>query len=671
MLWLVPLFPLLTAPLLYGLCRRGGPASLGWTAAAIVLGTFALALAAVLGDWDGSYRWSAQVQLSAGLSPASAVFALIVPLVAAPILLYSAYHEAQASSGHSLARLIALLLAFVGAMELLVLAADLLTLLIAWELVGALSWALIAHHWPSDSTVRDAAWAFLVTRFGDLGLYIAAAAAFASTGSFDFSALAGLDGAPLQVFVGGILLACAAKSAQLPFSPWLFAAMSGATPVSALLHAATMVAAGVYLIIRLHPTLDTVAWFAPLAIGLGLATALAGGLVAWLQGHAKKLLAASTSAHYGLMWLAVGAGYPGAALLHFVAHAFFKGGLFLAAGIAEHHAGSYSLGDMRLGRRLPGIALATLLASLALAGVPPLGGAWSKEQLIGAAGHHGVWLAFIAMLAGALSALYAIRFQWLAFGPGPSAKAASDTQGPGHTPAESLALYLLTAGTLVLSLLWWPGLPEAVAATLGFALPPSKTWETLLSLLLVALGIVLGAFAIRRGWGNRDEANHRHRTASDWLGIPVLAKRGVAGLLNASYALARFDDRVVDRGLQTVAGYTMLASGLGRFDDRVVDGGLQAVAGYAALARGLGRFDDRAVDGGIRLTARFGGWLAVLGDRRGEALFDGVTDGVSQIIGRLGQRARRLQSGQMHHYYTGIAVGLAAVFLILAIGGLP
>ncbi|MGY8822312.1 MAG: proton-conducting transporter transmembrane domain-containing protein, partial [Pseudomonadales bacterium] len=148
-----------------------------------------------------------------------------------------------------------------------------------------------------------------------------------------------------------ILLACAAKSAQLPFSPWLFAAMSGPTPVSALLHAATMVAAGVYLLIRLHQTLDAVAWFAPLAIGLGLATALAGGVVASLQGHAKKLLAASTSSHYGLMWLAVGAGYPGAALLHFVTHAFFKAGLFLAAGIAEHHVGSYSLGDMRLGRK--------------------------------------------------------------------------------------------------------------------------------------------------------------------------------------------------------------------------------------------------------------------------------------------------------------------------------
>ncbi len=646
MLWLVPLLPLLAAPVLYGLLRGGRPAPLGWVGAAIALGTLVLALAAVVGNWSGSYRWSTQVELGVGVTAASAVFALVVPLVAAPIVLYSAYHEAQASSGHSLARLIALLLAFVGAMLMLVLASDLLTLLIAWELVGALSWALIAHRWPSERSVRDAAWAFLVTRFGDLGLYVAAGAAFAGSGSFDLAGLGRLDGMPLQVFVGGIVLACAAKSAQLPFSPWLFAAMSGPTPVSALLHAATMVAAGVYLIIRLHPVLDGVTWFAPLAMALGLATAICGGIVASLQGHAKKLLAASTSAHYGLMWLAVGAGFPGAALLHFVTHAFFKAGLFLAAGIAEHHVGSYSLGDMRLGRTLPGIALATLLSSLALAGVPPLGGAWSKEQLIGAAGHHAAWLALIAMLAGALSALYATRFQWMAYGPAASDFTPPRARGPGHTPPEALALYVLAGGTLALSLLWWPGFAETLSDRLGIEMPPSKQWEILGSLLFVALGILLGALAIRRHWAHRDEANRRFATVSDWLGIPPVAGRTASGLMNISHALARFDDRIVDAGIQRVAS-------------------------YRAFADRLGRFDDRAVDGGIRLTARFGAWLASFGNRRGEALFDGLVDTVAQVTGWLGQRARQLQSGQMHHYYAAIAAGLAAVLIILAMGELP
>ncbi|WP_313088738.1 proton-conducting transporter membrane subunit [Pseudomonas sp.] len=644
MLWLVPLLPLGAAPLLYLLLRRSSPAALGWTAAIVVLGSLALMLLALPGDWSGSYRWSDQVELGLGLSPAGTLFALVVPLVAAPILLYSAYHEAQTSKGQALTRLMALLLAFVGAMQLLVLATDLLTLLIAWELVGMLSWALIAHDWSSERSVRSAAWAFLVTRFGDLGLYVAAGAAFAGIGSFDFAALAQLEGMPLQVFVVGILLACAAKSAQLPFSPWLFAAMSGPTPVSALLHAATMVAAGVYLIIRLHPVLDGVVWFAPLAMALGLATAIGGGVVASLQGHAKKLLAASTSAHYGLMWLAVGAGFPGAALLHFVTHAFFKGGLFLAAGLAEHQVDSYSLGKMRLGRQLPGVALATLACSLALAGIPPMGGAWSKEQLIAASGHRGIWPLVIALLAGALSALYATRFQWLAFGPGESAR---DRPGTSRQSwAERLALYCLAGATLGLSVLWWPGLGEAIANSLGFALPPVKTGETLLSLASVVLGILLAALVLRRHWANRDVTNPRHATASDWLGIPFLAVRMASGLMAVSYALARFDDRVVDATVQRITG-------------------------YARLAVTLGRFDDRAVDGGIRLTAHFGNWLARTGDRDGEALFDGFAMQLSRLTGWLGGKARQLQSGQTHHYYTGIAVGLAAVFVILAIGGLP
>lgn len=644
MLWLVALLPLLAAPLLYGLGRRSQPALLGWFGAALTLATGVLALLAVLGDWQATYRWSSHIVLSANLSTASATFALVVPLVAAPIVLYSAFHEAGSSAGTALARLIALLLAFVGAMELLVLADDLLTLLIAWELVGALSWALIGHQWHQRKTSRDAAWAFLVTRFGDLGLYIAAAAAYAGTGSFAYDGLGQLDGANLQVFAAGIVLATAAKSAQLPFSPWLFAAMSGPTPVSALLHAATMVAAGVYLIVRLHPTLAGVSWFAPLAITLGLATALAGGLVASLQGHAKKLLAASTSAHYGLMWLAVGAGYPGVALLHFVVHAFMKGVLFLAAGIAEHHTGSYSLGAMRLGRQLPGIALATLAASLALAGMPPLGGGWSKEKIISAAGHQFAWLAVIAAIAGGLSALYATRFQLLAFGRGPQV-GNNRSETPGHTAPEALALYSLAGVSLMTALLWWPGMAGQLERLLSIDLPAGTRRELLMSLGLVLAGIVLGTLAVQRSWANHDADNPRFVTASDWLGLPLLAERGVSGLRCVSRALARFDDRVIDAVPRAIAGYPRMAHRLSRFDHAVID----------AVVRG---------------SASATAWLAARSSQQGETLFDGISRGSATASAWLAGQARRLQSGQMHHYYTGVAVGLAAILIILGTGAL-
>ncbi|MCK0767499.1 NADH-quinone oxidoreductase subunit 5 family protein [Chromohalobacter canadensis] len=556
------------------------------------------------------------------MTSASAVFAIVVPLIAAPIIVYSAYHEASPVSGRETVRppvgLVALLTAFFGAMELLVLAEDFVTLLIAWELVGACSWALIAHEWQKAGNLRDATWAFLVTRFGDLGLYIAAAAAFAGTGSFAFADLAQLDGWRLDVFVAGVVLAAAAKSAQVPFSPWLFAAMSGPTPVSALLHAATMVAAGIYLVVRLHAELSAVAWFAPVAITLGLTTALAGGLVACLQGHAKKLLAASTSAQYGLMWLAAGAGFPGIALVHFVTHAFTKAALFLAAGIAERYVDSYSLTAMRLGRLLPGVAAASMVASLALAGVVPLSAAWSKEKIVTAAGHQASWLAVIVAVAAGLSALYATRFQLLAFGRGRHDRMSEAVSRPGHSWAEAVALYLLAAGTLALSLLWWPGIGNGLADLLSVHFPGTRPWELILSLLLVALGIGLGAWAVRREVSSQQ--SETHTAMADWLGLPMLAARGAEAMLMFSH--------------------------------------------------GLARFDDRAVDAGIRGSARFGAWLARLGERRGEGAFDGATNQLAKGIDWAGQVARRAHTGQMHHYYTGIAAGLAAILIILSIGAL-
>lgn len=230
MLWFVPLLPLLAALVIHGVGKRWpgddrGRAVLTLAGVAITVATLLLVSIAVTADWGGTYRWSSRIVLSLGMTSTSAVFAIVVPLIAAPIIVYSAYHEVSPVSGRETVRppvgLVALLTAFVGAMELLVLAEDFVTLLIAWELVGACSWALIAHEWQKAGNLRDAAWAFLVTRFGDLGLYIAAAAAFAGTGSFAFADLAQLDGWRLDVFVAGVVLAAAAKSAQVPFSPWL------------------------------------------------------------------------------------------------------------------------------------------------------------------------------------------------------------------------------------------------------------------------------------------------------------------------------------------------------------------------------------------------------------------------------------------------------------------
>lgn len=333
MLWSLALTPVAAgaALLLGGLRSR---LWLGATAGAALTLTLLLALFAAGFGWTGSLRWSEALRLSAELTPLSATVAVLVPAIALPVLVYAAAHEHRPG----LPRLIALLLVFIGGMELLVIADDLLTLLIGWELVGACSWALISHRWRDVENPRSGLYAFVMTRFGDLGLFAAAMAAFAGAGTFAYDGLAGLQGPYLQVVAFGLLLSAAAKSGQVPFSPWLFRAMAGPTSVSALLHAATMVAAGAYLLIRLYPALSRAESFPQAVIAIGLLTALSGGLVAVLQNHAKKLLAASTSAHFGLMFVAVGSGYPGVALLHLVAHGGFKALMFLAAGVAGQRA---------------------------------------------------------------------------------------------------------------------------------------------------------------------------------------------------------------------------------------------------------------------------------------------------------------------------------------------
>jgi NADH:ubiquinone oxidoreductase subunit 5 (subunit L)/multisubunit Na+/H+ antiporter MnhA subunit len=627
MLWGLPLLPLLAGLGLF-LAAPERWATLTAFAVVAIAVTLLLAIAAVAGGWQATLAWSPTLQLQAALPPVAAVMAILVPAVALPIMLYAGMHEAAPG----LARLLALLLAFVGAMELLVIAGDWLTLLIGWELVGACSWALIGHHWREAANPQSGLYAFITTRLGDLGLFIAAMAAFAGTGSLAFADLGALDGVLLQVLTVGVVVSAAAKSGQVPFAPWLFRAMAGPSSVSALLHAATMVAAGAYLLLRLQPQLSVVGWFGPAVLTIGLITALAGGLAAMLQDHAKKLLAASTSAQFGLMFIAVGAGYPLIALAHLVAHAAFKAPLFLAAGSAGERAGTYQLAEMRVGRALPVLAGLTAIAALALAGVPPLGAAWTKEAIVSAAGHIHPLLAVAVMLAGGFSAAYAVRFQLLAFGW------SQDAQG-ADTRWQTGAIALLVAMTAVLSLLWLPASERVLDTTLGLSLPAAPRWEWIASLLVLALGLYVGRLlAARPDW--LAEKPGAAGTA-DWLGLPtairVVVIQPVMGL---SHRLARYDDHGVDR-------LPWLAAAL-----------------VQKLSVRLAGYGEAAADALPRSVATTGLWLADLGGRTGEWLADGLAEGSARLVAVGGVDTRRLQTGLSHHYYALIAVGLVVLFIL-------
>lgn len=603
--------------------------------------TTALALAAALDPTTTFLRWGAGLRLRLSVAELSRAPIVLVAVVGAAVVVYALGYGEE--SGRS--RMVGLLLAFVGAMELLLVSADLLSLVLGWELVGVISWGLIAHHWRSEGP-DQAAHAFLATRAGDLGLFAAAGAAFAATGTLDFAALPSIDGGWAHVTAGGILLAALAKSAQVPFAPWLFSAMAGPTPASALLHSATMVAAGAYLLARLQPFLDTVSWFGPAAIGFGLTTALAGGFVAFLQPEAKKLLAASTSAHYGLMFVAVGAGYPTVAIAHLVAHGLFKALLFVSAGVAIDEAGTEELVGMRLGRRLPLVAALTAVGSLALAAVPPLGSAWTKEQVLAAGARASPLVGVAVVLAGALSALYAARFQLVAFGrPRPDADGGGRDEQRGSwreivrgRPGAVTALLVLAAGSLALVPLWTSWGESRLLEVTDGELPSGAAWELAASLTAMFVAVYAAVDADRRGRLAAPATTLALHAAAAWLGLPVLARRIVVEpVLGVAAVAARFDDRVVDAG-------TRGAIALGR-----------------RLSSVLAAGDDRVVDAGVRGAAGFGAWLSRTFDRVGEWSLDGAVGGLAHLTGAAGRDGRRLQSGMTHQYYVGVAVGVVAL----------
>lgn len=645
MLWLLPLLPVVAGAGLWAGGTRVATARRPLVLGVGGVGTLAVALA--LAAWAAATDPVATHDMGAGLvlhlaaGPVAGPAAVLVTAVTTAVVAYAAVHEDAAG----LPRLVGLLVAFAGTMLLLVLAADLLTLTAAWELVAACSWGLIGHDWRRLEAPRAAAHAFNATRFGGLGLFLAAGAAFAATGSLEFAALEQLGATSARhVVAAGVLLAAVSKSAQVPFAPWLFSAMAGPTSVSALLHSSTMVAAGAYALVRLHPVLEPVAWFGPTTIVVGLATALAGGVVASLQGHAKKLLAASTSAHHGLMLVAVGAGYPSVAALHLLAHAVFKAQLFLSAGVAIEAVDSYDLARMRLGDRLRTSARLTAVASLALAAVPPLGAAWTKEEVVAAAGHEATWLAVLVVLAGGLSAVYATRFQLLAFGRGADRPSARPLHRRPHR-VELVVLGVLAGSSIVLGLLWLPAVHEPAVHLLGGSLPSGAPWELIASIGVVAVAAYGTWVADRNGRLAPLPATGGQAALADWFALPTITRRVV-----------------VEPSLG-------LAAALSRFDDRVVDGGVRGTArAGTGLATLLSQPTERIVDGLVRTAWRAARWGADVGARLGEGLVDGAVEGLGPVADRAGSDARRIQTGLVHHQYVVIAVGLALVVLAATLG---
>ena len=319
---------------------------------------------------------------------------------------------------------------FMAAMLTLVLADNFLLLYVAWEGVGICSYLLIGFYYERRSAVEAAKKAFVTTRLGDVGLLIGLILFWRATDSFLFTDVieaveAGRTNDLPQVMSDGYLtlatllvfLGAMGKSAQVPFHVWLPDAMEGPTPVSALIHAATMVVAGVYLVARLFPIFSVAPGALEVVTAVGLTTALLAGVLAVVQTDIKRVLAYSTISQLGFMFIALGSGAVGVAMFHLFTHAFFKALLFLGAGSVIHMSGEQDA--RRLGGlwwRMPVTAITFTIAALALAGIPPLAGFFSKDEILTVVALHQSDLVLILLgVAALLSAVYMARLVIITF----------------------------------------------------------------------------------------------------------------------------------------------------------------------------------------------------------------------------------------------------------------
>ena len=428
-LWLLPAFPLFGAIVLMVFGRRLGEPRSGWFAAAMPIASFLVTVSVYFDLLSRSseernevvtlFSWipvgALNIDVALLADPLSITMALFITGIGSLIHLYAIGYM---HGDPNFSKLFLYLNLFVFSMLMLVLGENLLVTFLGWEGVGVCSYFLISFWHTRDSAAVAGKKAFVTNRIGDFGVMTAMFLAFSTIGSVSYSSIneAAHSGviAPVTATAIGLLLfvgACG-KSAQLPLYLWLPDAMEGPTPVSALIHAATMVTSGVFLMTRMSPVLHASYEWAPMVIAcVGAATALFAATIAVAQNDIKKVLAYSTVSQLGYMFLAVGSGAYVAAIFHMVTHAFFKALLFLGSGSVIH--GMHHEQDMRrmgaLRKLMPVTAITFIIGWLAIAGVPPFAGFWSKDEILLYVYANNRGLYVVGLITALLTAYYMTR----------------------------------------------------------------------------------------------------------------------------------------------------------------------------------------------------------------------------------------------------------------------
>jgi NADH-quinone oxidoreductase subunit L len=590
---------------------------LRWLGLAGVGGSLLLSFVAFVAVWPGGHEGEAVyrasvpiaqvggVDLSLGLllDPLAAIMLLVVTIVGVCVQVYSlGYMHRDERVGWYFA----VLTLFTAAMLALVLSDNFLMFYMAWEVMGLCSYLLIGFWHEQEAPRKASQKAFLTTRVGDVGFAIGLAIMYTTVGSFDYGVVLGSadSWAPGAATAVALLLLFGAmgKSAQVPLHVWLPDAMAGPTPASALIHAATMVAAGVFLVARALPIFEASGVALTVTMSIGAITALLGGLLAAVQHDIKKVLAYSTISQLGYMFLAIGAGGAIAGMFHLVTHAFFKSLLFLGAGVIIHAAHTQDMREMGgLARHLPVTSVTFGIGALALAGIFPFSGFWSKDEILYAAWSHGHYFIFsVALAAAFVTAFYVARLWFRVF------------TGPVQTEhlAEGHREMLVPMGVLA-----------AITAVIGFTAPFFSEflghhghWPepaiAIGSSVVALCGLALGWWA----YGRRHLVlNTRSLKDRAGYGYTVLEQRFyfditydhfiIRPYMRATESLARFDSTIVDGAVNGAAALWKRVTDVAwTFDGRVIDG---LVNGTARAARVSGGALRRIQAGRVQTYQRY------------------------------------------------------------------
>ncbi len=640
--WLIPALPLAGFVFLVLFGRRLGEPVSGWVATAAITGSFA-ATVAVFVDLIGRdehdrvfnqvlFEWvpvgGFSVDFGFLVDPLAISMCFFITGVGAVIHLYSiGYMHGDAH----FSKFFVYLNLFAFSMLMLVLGDNMLLTFLGWEGVGACSYFLISFWFSDEANATAGKKAFVTNRVGDWGFMVAMFLIFATIGSLQYvdvlAAAPGLAESTATGITVLLLVAAAGKSAQLPLYLWLPDAMAGPTPVSALIHAATMVTSGVYLLTRMNPVLDASADWAPMTIAwVGALTALFAATVAVAQTDIKKVLAYSTVSQLGYMFLAVGLGGYVAAVFHMITHACFKALLFLGSGSVIH--GMEDDQDMRhyggLARFMPITAITFIIGWLAIAGVPPFSGFWSKDEVLLIAFDHGgagIVLWVIAVLVALLTAVYMTRQVVLTFfGRHRYGDPRPDELPDDAAPIEYPALYQPPKVAADAEL------AETVAARREHH-PHESGWLMTGPLVLLAgLAAVAGLLNLPFGGWHQLESflepslfgNEAHIDAGGWTKVALAAVATITALVGiaigaAAYLRNRipykpFEQPVLARGWYYDETVSSFMGGPGRrafeaiawFDATIVDG---AVNGAGRLVQAASTGVRRVQNGFVRSYA--------------------------------------------------------------------